>query len=106
MRHQRRHQDHPRAYRRWPRVTRPNRAGSGRRRHRHRGRMDLVAAMNGLLFAALLLAQTNEPQAGMRSLARQFADYTILLAAAPDEPWRASWNDPGQMAMFENPTNS
>jgi hypothetical protein len=27
-----------------------------------------------------------------------------LLAAGPGEPWRAPWNDPGQMAMFENPT--
>ncbi len=51
-----------------------------------------------LLCASRVSAQTNEPQAGMWLPARQFSDCTDSLAAGPDEPWRASWNDPGQMA--------
>ena len=59
-----------------------------------------------LLACASAMAQTNEPQGGMRLLARRFSDYTILLAAAPGEPWNANWNDEGQMAVFNNPTNN
>src|SRR5205809_133677 len=59
-----------------------------------------------LLCASLVSAQTDELLGGMRLLARQFSDCTILPAAGPDEPWRASWNDPGQMATFENPTSN
>lgn len=67
------------------------------------------------LTSSPLPGQTNDPPSVAadnpaptepgRLLARRFQDYTIMLLAEPGEPWLASWNDPGQMAIFSNPTN-
>jgi hypothetical protein len=40
-----------------------------------------------------------------RLLGRRFRDYTIILFAPTNEVWETFWNDPQQMARFENPTN-
>src|SRR2546428_13860333 len=76
--------------------------------------MDIAATVKWLTHVVVGIAlcgmaaraQPNSaPESRMRLLARRFQDYTILLAAPPEEPWRASWNDQGQMALFENTTN-
>ena len=44
------------------------------------------------------------PKLACGCLPVSFPTTRSLLAAGPDDPWRAPWNDPGQMAVFENPT--
>jgi len=71
-----------------------------------------AAVLLALLPAAGAPGQTNPPPAstnaaappaGGRLLRRAFADYTVILLATAEEPWRASWNDDAQTAVFENP---
>lgn len=44
-----------------------------------------------------------EPQG--RLLGKSFRDFTVVMFAKNEEPWVAFWNEPQQMARFENPTN-
>lgn len=74
----------------------------------------IIRIFRGVMLLAILsttgaTAQTNEaapeqPPEG-RLLKHSFRDYTLLFLAPSEEPWQASWNDPGQMAIIQNPTN-
>ena len=49
--------------------------------------------------------QSEESALTGRLLSRHFTDYTIMLLTPENEPWLASWNDIGQMAIISNSTN-